>query len=131
MLDPRLASRLANLQQHFLDQLSERMQKLEDALARIDSDADALKAARVLVHNLTGAGATFGCPEISEAARKMESSLSPQGSASAHLDPDKRRDILKMLDALKAAAHHTISRHQANAAATPTGPPSPQIFEEP
>ena len=25
MLDPRLASRLANLQQHFLDQLSERM----------------------------------------------------------------------------------------------------------
>nr|WP_246265730.1 Hpt domain-containing protein [Aromatoleum diolicum] len=92
------------LQLSFLDQLPDRIRQLEEALAHIDCDDGAAKAARVLVHSLAGAGATFGCPDVSEAARRLETSLFPPGSASAHFDPGSRERIPELLCTLKLAA---------------------------
>lgn len=123
----RLAAQMAALQLRFLDQLPDRLRQLEEALARDDGSA---KAARVLIHRLVGAGAAFGCPDVSEAARRMEALLFPTGNANAHFAPDSRARIPELLATLKLAAHKTLARCDVTDPARPLAPPTSHVSEE-
>ncbi|HKI02127.1 MAG TPA: Hpt domain-containing protein [Thermoanaerobaculia bacterium] len=63
------------LRQYFAGRLPHRLAEIEDA-CRAARDAgwtgEPLRTFHRLVHSLTGAGATFGFPEVSEIARGLE-----------------------------------------------------------
>lgn len=66
------------LRQEYRRRLPERIQAIEAASGVIGADRAASEAAiRRLAHNLKGSGATYGFPEISEAARAVEDASSP------------------------------------------------------
>lgn len=104
----RLAGQLASLRMRFLEQLPERIRQLEEALARIEHDDDSARAVRVLAHNLAGAGATFACPAVSEAARHMEVELFPPGNAQARFNPGSHVLIPGLLADLKATVREAL-----------------------
>ena len=72
-----IQDKLARLKKSYLDQLPEKLQEIEQIAvfggnqdeADVDTSIESLKA---LSHKLVGSGATFGFPEISQAARAIE-----------------------------------------------------------
>ena len=94
MGDP-LQSRLQALSVGFGRRLPERVQKIREtwgeAQEGVGSEA-ALSDLKQMAHALKGAGRTFGYPEISDCARRLEESLPalaqtpPPPEAAAHLD---------------------------------------------
>src|SRR5690349_5313439 len=109
MADDSLAAKIAVLQQAFVTQLPERIQALEEALAQLQQDEETMRAVHVIVHSLAGAGATFGCPEVSVAAREMEQSMFP--SSRSKFDPGVRARLPTLMAALKSAAERAIAEN--------------------
>ncbi|MBI4916711.1 MAG: response regulator [Acidobacteria bacterium] len=69
---------LAAMGAEFVRQLGDRLRELEELLHRLEREAwadDALHTFHRRVHSLTGAAATFGIAEVSEAARGLEGIL--------------------------------------------------------
>ena len=87
----KLANRLAELKHRFINQLPDRMKRLQEALhppegeqappSAADREAS-LSTARELTHGLAGSGGTFGFPEISDAARALGDALQEPGGNS-------------------------------------------------
>jgi diguanylate cyclase (GGDEF)-like protein len=74
------------LQDYFAARLPDRLREVEEAWEQARAAGWPEEAARTfhrLAHSLTGAGATFGFPAVTEAARLLEQSLKPvaQGTA--------------------------------------------------
>src|SRR5687768_2703064 len=66
---------LKELQEYFAGRLPERLAELEEAWAAVAASGWEMGRVRTLhrlVHSLTGAGATFGFPEVSRTARVLE-----------------------------------------------------------
>lgn len=62
------------LQQFFRDSIVDQLRALEALADRVGSgDADALAQVRTIAHSLKGSGASYGFPEVSEAAARIES----------------------------------------------------------
>jgi HPt (histidine-containing phosphotransfer) domain-containing protein len=62
-----------DLQQMYRDTLRRRIQTLEDARDALASgDPEAEAAVQRIAHNLRGSGSTYGYPEITAAAEKLE-----------------------------------------------------------
>jgi diguanylate cyclase (GGDEF)-like protein len=71
---------LRELQEYFAGRLPDRLRELEDAWAAVREsgwDRDAVRELHRLTHSLSGAGATFGFPEVTRACREMERFLKP------------------------------------------------------
>ena len=67
-----IQEQLAALRQTFIDQLPQRINCLYDAHIAWSQGGDGLREYHRLAHSLTGAGATFGCGQVSQAARQLE-----------------------------------------------------------
>ncbi len=109
-------AKLQALREAFLRELPERLQALEAAWS--PRTAEAAEAALFLAHRLSGAGATFGHPAISEAARAMEERLRalPAKAGEAEL-----RTVDAALKELKSAAWNPL---QPASEAEPVGLPA-------
>ena len=73
--DELVAMELARLSANFVEQLPEQVCAIESEVAGwLDAPRDAERYETVShrVHQLKGAGSTFGCPRISRAARRLE-----------------------------------------------------------
>ncbi len=72
-----LQAQLKVLRQNFIDNLPARLEGLESGLAkwRQSLGEQELSEFHRAVHSLTGAGATFGCDELSDVARELEQQL--------------------------------------------------------
>jgi HPt (histidine-containing phosphotransfer) domain-containing protein len=73
--DELVAIELARLSANFVEQLPEQVRAIESEVAGwLDAPRDAERYETVShrVHQLKGAGSTFGCPSISRAARRLE-----------------------------------------------------------
>jgi chemotaxis protein histidine kinase CheA len=73
--DDIVAMELARLSAAFVAQLPDQVQAVEDEVtAWLDAPTDAgrFEVLSHRVHQLKGSGSTFGCPEISRAARTLE-----------------------------------------------------------
>ena len=73
--DELVAMELARLSANFVEQLPEQVRAIESEVAGwLDAPRDAERYETVShrVHQLKGAGSTFGCPSISRAARRLE-----------------------------------------------------------
>lgn len=90
---------MRELRAWYRDRLPARIAALECARAGLGrQDPDALAAVRRIAHQLHGSGATYGFPEISEAAQAVEEA--PAGTASGSLD--------RLLEILKRAADRAL-----------------------
>ena len=73
--DELVAEEHARLSAVFVAQLPEQIQAVEDEMAAwLDTprDTERFEVLSHRVHQLKGSGSTFGCPGVSEAARKLE-----------------------------------------------------------
>lgn len=73
--DERVAIELARLSANFVEQLSEQVGVVDDELAAwLDAPLDTARYESLShkVHQLKGAGSTFGCPGVSRAAHALE-----------------------------------------------------------
>ena len=73
--DELVARELARLSAHFVRQLPQHMQAVENDMTAWLSeprDTERLEVLSHRVHQLKGSGSTFGCPGISRAARMLE-----------------------------------------------------------
>ena len=73
----KLKAQLETLRQNFIEQLPKRLDALESGLQswRQTLDEGELTEFHRAAHSLTGAGATFGCHELSDVARELERQL--------------------------------------------------------
>ena len=73
----KLKAQLEALRKNFIEQLPKRLDALENGLQRWRQSLDEVELAEFhrTAHSLTGAGATFGCEELSCVARKLEQQL--------------------------------------------------------
>ncbi len=71
----RIAERMKILGEKYAKQFPERIAEINSLWARISADTvdrEALDSLYRLVHGLAGSGATFGFPQLSEAAKECE-----------------------------------------------------------
>lgn len=94
-----LKAQLEALRQNFIAQLPTRLQALQSSLEKWRAtwdEAELVEFHRV-AHSLTGAGATFGCDDLSEVARALEKQLV---SSELAKDLDK---VEQLLDGVRLA----------------------------
>jgi len=98
------------LRRYFAERLPVRLAEIEDA-CRATREAgwtgEPLKTFHRLAHSLAGAGATFGFPAVSEAARGLERLLKELLAESAEGTPDAAR-IQEIERALAALASPSL-----------------------
>jgi diguanylate cyclase (GGDEF)-like protein len=78
--DPEPENTLDALRQHFAGRLPERLREIEEAWRNACAAGwreEEAKTAHRLAHSLAGAGATFGFPEVTTAARLLEQCFKP------------------------------------------------------
>lgn len=83
--EDKFQARLALLQRNFVANLSNRLIEIQAGFQRWllkGEDAD-LATIHRLVHNLSGAGATYGLPELSREARVLEQEIKTLESTKA------------------------------------------------
>ena len=95
----------ASLQEYFAGRLPERLREIEAAWQEVRNAGwagEPLRTFHRLAHSLAGAGATFGFPAVTTAARQLEKALQPavQGTAPA----PGEADIKELLAGLRRAA---------------------------
>ena len=95
----------ASLYQYFAGRLPERLREIEAAWQEARSAGwagEPLRTFHRLSHSLAGAGATFGFPAVTAAARQLEKALQPavQGTA----PPPSEADVEELLAGLRRAA---------------------------
>lgn len=95
----------ASLQEYFAGRLPERLREIEAAWQEARSagrTGEPLRTLHRLAHSLVGAGATFGFPAVTAAARQLEKALQPavQGTAA----PPGEVDVEELMAGLRRAA---------------------------
>jgi chemotaxis protein histidine kinase CheA len=75
--EDKFQAQFAHLQRDFVAQLPNRLLEIQAGFQRWLSNGMAADLATIhrLVHNLSGAGATYGLPELSRVARVLEQAL--------------------------------------------------------
>jgi HPt (histidine-containing phosphotransfer) domain-containing protein len=106
MTDPAdsFQTQLAVLRQEFADKLPQRMAAITAAHAAWceGGDASMLGEYHRLVHNLTGAGATFGYDRISQRARPLERYLKQLSDVGDAPDAAQFLEAAALLDEVRA-----------------------------
>jgi DNA-binding response OmpR family regulator len=112
---------LGGLRSLYLKQLKERMAALEQAMLEIKlgrADASSYEVLQFEVHRLNGTGATYGFPEISQTAERLERHLGSAERAPAI--------VVKLLDALMRAMGESVANGAAQVPAPGVAAPSSQ-----
>ncbi len=105
-----------DLKQFFLSALSTRTEALETAATTMDADpAGALATIRRLAHSLRGSGATYGYPEITEAAMRVE-------EAEPEDVPPLLRELVRTMKGIVAEATRAAAAEKAAARAAQLDP---------
>lgn len=86
---------LQELQEYFAGRLPDRLREIDEAWSRVQASAwspEPLRELHRLVHSLSGAGTTFGFPEVTRTSRVLERFLKsvlegsgPEGVADDHV----------------------------------------------
>lgn len=99
-----------DLKQFFRSALSTRIEALETAATTMEADpVGALATIRRLAHSLRGSGATYGYPQITEAATAVE-------EAEPEDVPPLLRELIKVLKSVVAELRPQKEQKQAEAA---------------
>lgn len=108
-----------DLKQFYRSALNTRIEALETAATTMDADpAGALATIRRLAHSLRGSGTTYGYPEITEAAIRVE-------EAEPEDVPPLLRELVKTMKAVVAeSAREAAAEKAAAAAPAPDGDPA-------
>jgi diguanylate cyclase (GGDEF)-like protein len=99
---------LRDLQQYFASRLPERLEEIERTWQEVRDSGwapDALRELHRLTHSLTGAGSTFGYPEVTRTARSLERYLKDRLEPSGAPLDDAAKGVEALLEELRAAAH--------------------------
>lgn len=91
---------LRDLQQYFASRLPERLEEIEITWKEVRDRGwalDALRELHRLTHSLTGAGGTFGFPEVTRTARALERCLKEQLEPS---EPSRDEAVVLRVEAL-------------------------------
>lgn len=103
--DPEPENTLDALRQHFAGRLPERLREIEEAWRNARTAgwrAEEAKTAHRLAHSLVGAGATFGFPAVTTAARLLEQRFKPVALGSG--PPPDDRTVIELLTGIHRAA---------------------------
>ncbi len=111
MVDPfqQLHAELEKLNQAYRERLPEKLSTLEGGWAKVlqsSGQIDYLKDLHLKVHSLSGSGATYGLPVLSEASRKLELALKDLIQTDAADFKQKEAAIQILFDDLKIVALH-------------------------
>jgi diguanylate cyclase (GGDEF)-like protein len=111
---PDVAEQLRLLREGYAKQLPAKLAQLEQAL-RKRQDEDALRALRFLAHGLAGSGATFGYPDVSAVARRLEAMVDGALSTERLFSEAESQAAADLLEALYRAAREPVARVPAPA----------------
>ncbi|WP_137895710.1 diguanylate cyclase [Ramlibacter sp. 2FC] len=98
-----LAEQLRQLRESYASALPAKLALVEQAF-RSHQDKDALRTLRHLAHGLAGSGTTFGYPELSEAARRLEITVNAALEAARRLSEAEIAATTELLETLCRAA---------------------------
>ncbi len=110
---PQLELDDTSLRDYFAARLPDRLREVEEAWEQARATGWQEAEARTfhrLAHSLTGAGATFGFPEVTEAARLLEQRLKPAAQGTA--PPPDDEAVAELLDGLRRAGGCPRSRNR-------------------
>lgn len=116
-------AQLAALRRNFVDQLPQRLADMQAGLQRWlgDRSAENLAIFHRVAHNLTGAGATYGFPQLSDVARTLEMEIKALQQAGAPVDePLLQRYVAAVADAIAV-----VQQQPAPTIPAPTSTPAP------
>jgi len=105
--DEGVIEQLRQLRENYAQQLPGKIAALETA-AKECSDRAGVAALRSLAHGLAGSGSTFGFPEVSETARRLEVLVQTVLDEGRRLSAAEAEIIAGYLDALQRAGHKPI-----------------------
>lgn len=104
---------LQELQEYFAGRLPDRLREIDEAWARVQGSAwspEPLRELHRLVHSLSGAGTTFGFPEVTRTARALERFLKsaldgsgPEGPKGIAADTDDGH-VVELLAEIRRAS---------------------------
>jgi diguanylate cyclase (GGDEF)-like protein len=103
--DPEPENTLDALRQHFAGRLPDRLREIEEAWRNACAAGwreEEAKTAYRLAHSLAGAGATFGFPEVTTAARLLEQRFKPVALGSG--PPPDDATVTELLTGIRRAA---------------------------
>lgn len=99
---------LRDLQQYFASRLPERLEEIEITWKEVRDSGwapDPLRDLHRLSHSLTGAGGTFGYPEVTRTARGLERCLKECLDSSVPLGEQAAARVETLISELRQAAH--------------------------
>ena len=95
---------LQELQEYFAGRLPDRLREIDEAWSKVRASAwspEPLKDLHRLVHSLSGAGTTFGFPEVTRTARDLERFLK---SALEGSGPQEDGHVAELLAEIRRAS---------------------------
>src|SRR5688572_7085178 len=98
---------LKELQEYFAGRLPERLAELEEAWAAVAEsgwETGRVRTLHRLAHSLTGAGSTFGFPEVSRTARVLERFLKAVLDGSRPFGEEAAGQLERLLETVRRAA---------------------------
>ncbi len=120
----KIQAQMQVLKDKFVAGLPDRLVRLNQAFAgwQQSGDGEQLEAFHRLAHSLTGAGATFGCGEVSQAARELEVYLKALAVPGVAQQAADLNHINGLLAAVAKAAQ------QAGGGEVPASEPEPLLY---
>lgn len=97
---------LDSLRRAYAAELPEKLKRIEDAVARLESrgwERQALESLHHMIHRLSGSSAIYGFAAVSEAAGRLEKSLTRALETGVDHAEDARDEITLRARALKRA----------------------------
>lgn len=101
-----LQEKMRVLRATYLAQLPEKLRQIDEVWNKLQTEwnSESLHTLHRMVHSLTGSGATFGMPEVSEAARPLEQALKQLVNSNAPINAEAHEDVNDKIDQLRRAA---------------------------
>jgi HPt (histidine-containing phosphotransfer) domain-containing protein len=98
---------LKELQEYFAGRLPERLAEMDDAWSAVTAsgwEEERVRTLHRLAHSLTGAGSTFGYPEVSRTARILERFLKAALDGSGPAGEGAANQVARLLEGVQRAA---------------------------
>lgn len=111
---PDIAEQLRLLREGYAKQLPAKLAQVEQALRKCQ-DAGELQSLRFLAHGLAGSGATFGYPDVSAVARRLEAMVDGALSAGRPFSEEESKAGADLLEAIYRAAQEPVAQIPAPA----------------
>lgn len=107
--DLDIAEQLRQLREDYAKQLPAKLAQLEQAFSK-RKDAGELQSLRFLAHGLAGSGATFGFPDVSAVARRLETMVDGALSSGRPFSDEESKVAADLLEAIYRAAREPVAR---------------------